>query len=115
MGMEDEARAESMAVLQLLQQFRGRSYVLTREDIAGRLGIRDRIVRAAIAELRRQGHLIVADESGGYRFANGWDDVLRYTSSLKSRLTSLREVVERMETQAAIEFGSVAAHQERLF
>lgn len=101
---EQQAQDAAPQVLALLEEFRHKTYILTRADMTGRLGITDRVLRAAVAELRKQGHLVVADENGGYRFAVSWNDVNRYTASLKSRIAALREIVAEMETTAARTF-----------
>jgi DNA-binding IscR family transcriptional regulator len=65
----------------------------------------DRTMRQAVSELRAQGHLIVADEGGGYRLATSSQDVRRYTASLRSRIIALAKVVKAMETAAVKQFG----------
>jgi len=103
--LEVKARAVAPQALQLLEKFRDGEYVLSRTDIAGRLGVTDRVVRATMAELRKQGYLIVADAKGGYRFARSLEDVQRYTASLKSRVAALRAVIMQMEAAAQRVYG----------
>jgi DNA-binding GntR family transcriptional regulator len=113
---EEQGKAAAELVLQVLRDWRGHKYVPSREDLSARCHVDDRVLRAAIAELRRQGYLIVADEEGGYRFATGWNDVERFLASMKSRIVALREVVTAMETRAAAEFGPApVAEQMALF
>lgn len=100
-----EAAPQVLAILTRRGQSRN---ALSREDLCGLTGLNDRCVRAAIAELRRQGHLIIADDAGGYRFARSADEVLAYTASLKSRMDALRAVVHAMESAAEDQFGSLA-------
>jgi hypothetical protein len=101
----DRAAEVAPAVLEVFQRWSKSRNTLSRQDLVGLTGLNDRLVRAAIAELRRQGHLIIADESGGYRFAQSADEVLAYTASLKSRVDALRAVVRAMETAAEDTFG----------
>ena len=91
--------------LTVLELYRESSVALTRETLCGILGCDDRPLRRALRHLRCQGHLIVAEESGGYRFAKKGEEVYGYTSSLKSRIQALREVTESMEAAARQEFG----------
>jgi hypothetical protein len=115
--LEKQAVALAPATLALLQEFAGKEYALTRADMCGRLHCTDRVLRAAIAELRRQGHLVVAQaDEGGYRLARSWAEVTGYTASLKSRIQSLQEIIGVMETTARTRFGPApAARQEALF
>jgi len=101
----EQALEVAPAVLEVLQGWRGSSYVMSRQTLCHRLGCSDRVLRAAIVELRKQGHLIIADEDGGYRFARSVDEVLGYTGSLKSRIGSLWEVIRLMEAAAERQFG----------
>jgi hypothetical protein len=64
-------------------------------------------LRKAIVHLREQGALIIAERSGGYRLARNQAEVAEYTASLKSRITSLRDVVAAMEAAAREQYGSV--------
>ena len=92
-------------VLTVFNRYRDSSVALTRETLCGILGCEDRSLRRAIRHLRCVGHLIVADEAGGYRFAKKGDEVYGYTSTLKSRIQALRTVTESMEAAARKEFG----------
>lgn len=92
-------------VLTIFKRYRESSVPLTREALCSMIGCGDRELRQAVRYLRCQGHLIVAEPSGGYRFAKKGDEVYGYTSSLKSRIQSLREVTEAMEAAARKEFG----------
>jgi len=112
---EDQIAAIAPLALHVLSNWRGKGYPLSRTDLAARCNCDDRTLRAAIAELRRQGYLIVADKDGGYRFASSWADVERFLSEMKSRITAIREIVESMERTAAQEFGPApVAEQMRL-
>jgi len=99
-------------VLDILERWRGSSMVMSRADMCARLRCTDRVLRAAVAELRKAGYLIVVDDGGGYRFARSVDDVVAFTSSLKKRIQSLREVVERMEAASLRQFGSPGGQME---
>jgi len=77
----------------------------SRGSLAYRFVTSDRDMRKAVAELRLQGHLIVADENGGYRLATSAEDVRRYTASLRSRIVALARVVRAMESEAARQFS----------
>ena len=105
--MAYDTRAEALAerALPVFEQFRGSSVALSRESLCKRLDCQDRLLRDAVRELRCQGHLIVADEAGGYRFAKSGEEVYGYTASLKSRIQALREVTEAMEAAAQQKFG----------
>jgi DNA-binding GntR family transcriptional regulator len=105
MPNDDELQALANAALQIFEEWRGSRRALSRKDLCHRLGCDDRILRQAVRELRCQGHLIVADPNGGYRFAQCGEEVFGYTSSLKSRIQALREVTEAMEAQARQRFG----------
>lgn len=88
------------AVLEYIQTAQAEGRVPSRDELVLRLQLSDRLIRQAVAELRNQGYLLVADEGGGYRFASSYADVMRYTASLKSRIESLRDVIRRMELEA---------------
>lgn len=105
-GLQEQASAIKSLVLAVLQEFRRSGYSLSRQDLCARVGTSDRVLRAAVAELRRDGHLVVAEETGGYQLARSWDEVERYTASLRSRITALREIVDAMERGATQQFGS---------
>lgn len=108
----DRAAEAAPIVLQVFERWKGSSNTLSRQDLMGLTGLSDRVIRAAIGELRRQGYLIIADEGGGYRFARSAGEVLTYTASLKSRVDALREVVKAMETAAKDQFGEGSLAQQ---
>ena len=108
----DRVHEVAPEVLAALQRWRGSSHVLSREELCGMIGCSDRVLRSAIVELRKAGHLIVADEAGGYRFARSAEDAYRYTMSLKTRLQSMREVIELMEAAVVREFGAPGGQLE---
>ena len=92
--------------LEILKEWRGSSQSLTRDALCSRIGCNDRTLRAAVRQLRVQGHLIVADNKrGGYRFARHGEEVYAYTGRLKSRIKKLREVAEAMDEVALEQFG----------
>jgi biotin operon repressor len=108
----DRAAEAAPVVLEVFKRWRKSRNALSRQDLVGMTGLSDRLIRSAIAELRRQGYLIIADENGGYRFARSVDEVLAYTASLKSRVDALREVVTAMESAAEDQFGSGSLAQQ---
>jgi biotin operon repressor len=103
--MADRVHEVMPEVLAALERWRGSSHVLSREELCGMVGCSDRVLRAAIVELRKTGHLIIADEGGGYRFARNAKDVYGYTMSLKARIQAMRTVIEKLEAVAMQEFG----------
>jgi biotin operon repressor len=90
--------------LKTLETWKGYG-AISREDLCASIGCHDRVLRQAVRELRCNGHLIVADPEGGYRFARAGEEVYGFTSSLKSRIRALRQVTEAMERAAQREFG----------
>lgn len=102
--MEDDDLTIS-EVLLLLFESAPEGYPIPRTRLAYRCGVPDDVMRHAVAKLRVQGHLIVADADGGYRLATSSPDVLRYTASLRSRIIKLARVVRAMESEAARQFG----------
>ena len=110
-NMDEHAAEIADRVLAEIRFYNGRPVASQR--IARELGENERLVRAAIAVLRERGELIIADPSGGYRFATSYDDLTQFTSSLKSRIEALRQIVSRMETAGRQAFKSET--QPRLF
>jgi DNA-binding GntR family transcriptional regulator len=104
--VERLAAAEEIAprALRILEAWRGSGQPLARDELARRLGCSDRVLRAAMALLRMDGHLVIAEDEGGYRLAKSIDEVGRYVASLKSRVENLRLVIRAMEAEAAREF-----------
>jgi biotin operon repressor len=90
--------------LRLLQEFRASGVPLSRKMLVKRLGCTDRALRLAIAQLRLQGHLVIADDDGGYRLARNRAEVEGFVGSLKSRIGELQRAVNAMEREAAVEF-----------
>jgi biotin operon repressor len=105
MPTNDRIQEIADRALEIFKEWRGSRCSLSREDLCHKLDCGDRELRIAVRELRCQGHLIVADPAGGYRFARCGEEVYGYTSSLKSRIQALREVTEAMESQARRRFG----------
>lgn len=101
-GMDERAADVAAQVLYVIKSWPQR--VIFSEELAKQVGTSDRIARAAVALLRERGELIVADAGGGYRLAQGYEDVLQFTASLKSRIEALRQVVTQMETAAREQF-----------
>jgi len=101
------------AVLKHLLIWAPSGVALSRDTLCNRVGCSDRVLRAAVVELRRQGHLVIADGSGGYRLARNADEVAAYTASLKSRVRALREIIDVMEGAAEQRFCQLG-QMERL-
>ena len=99
---DNEVLTISKAVLSIFKPEQDRTFA--RSSLAYLCGASDRDMRKAVAALRTQGHLIVADEGGGYRLATSAEDVRRYTESLRSRIVALARVVRAMENEAARKF-----------
>lgn len=93
------------AVLRILQRWRPTGNTLTRGDLCVQVGCNDRVLREAIAELRKAGHLIVVDKNGGYRFARNGDEVYVYVRSLQRNIRALVEVCDAMAAAAALQYG----------
>jgi len=79
-----------------------------RGELVQALHSNDRLVREAISDLRRQGHLIVSDE-GGYRFALNFEDVFHCVRSIERQARVLNEVASAMKTAAAQRFDKPTA------
>jgi biotin operon repressor len=94
-------------LLPVFQEWAPSGTALSRQWLRRKLNCGDRILRRAITYLREEGHLIIAERSGGYRLARNEAEVAEYTASLKSRITSLREVVVAMEAATMNQFGRV--------
>jgi biotin operon repressor len=103
MPTDEEILTTSEAVLKVIET--APAQPVSRRFLARIAGTSDRKMRQAVASLREQGHLIVADEGGGYRLAADVRDVQRYTASLRSRIVALARVIKAMETTAQHEFG----------
>jgi len=103
---ERNAAAEELAprLLRIFEAWRSSGRVLERADLAHQLACSDRILRVAVAVLRKDGHPIIAEGEGGYRFARSADEVLSFTGTLKSRIGELRQVVNALEAAAAREW-----------
>lgn len=110
-----KAKEIAPAVLDFLTLWRASGQAFSRRSLCSRLGCDDRALRLAIVELREHGHLIIAEETGGYRLAQSAGEVLEYTASLKSRIRALRQVVDAMEAAAAREFLAGELQQLGLF
>jgi len=95
-------------VLTHLELWRNTRRALTREELCNALDCDDRALRIALRELRCEGHLIVAEADGGYRFAQAGEEVYGFTATLKSRIKALREVTEAMEDAAQRQYGPPA-------
>jgi biotin operon repressor len=105
MPTDDHIQEIADRALVIFEEWRGSRRFLSRKDLCHKLDCGDRELRMAVRELRCHGHLIVADPTGGYRFARCGEEVYVYTASLKSRIQALREVTEAMENQARRRFG----------
>lgn len=108
---DEQAKEIADQVLAEIRFYNGKP--VSSHQIAREIGANERLTRAAIAVLRERGELIIADPGGGYRFARSYEDLTQFTSSLKSRIEALRQIVSRMETAGRREFKSDA--QPRLF
>ena len=80
---------------------------VSRCELCALSGGSDRMVRAAISELRRAGWLIIGDESG-YRFAQNIEEVNQVIMSMERQERSLHEIVEVMREAAALRFEQPA-------
>jgi len=92
-------------VLEQLRTWRASGQALSRRALAHRCECSDRVLRFAVAELRRQGHLIIAEDAGGYRLAQTPEDVEAYVNTLKSRCQALREIIDRMQASSDRQFA----------
>ena len=77
--------------------------MLSRNELRALSGGSDRMIRAAISELRRAGWLIVGDESG-YRFAQNVEEVNQVITSMERQARSLHEGMEVMREAATLRF-----------
>lgn len=105
MAGTDEIRELANRALQVFEQWKGSRQALSRRNLCKMLDCDDRVLREAVRELRVRGYLIVADPTGGYRFARHGEEVYEYVSTLTSRIRSLREVTEAMNEAAQRQFG----------
>lgn len=78
---------------------------VTRDQLVSVTGCSDRIVRAAITELRRMGWLVVSLDGGGYRFAESREEVVAYLATVREQIRALEEVAASMEQAATLKFG----------
>jgi len=100
-----QAQAVAPELLRILKLWQGDGHPPGRRELAVRLGVSDRVLRAAIVALRRQGHLVIPDpDNGGYRFARSLAEVRRFTTGLRDESERLREVAEQLEQTAARQF-----------
>ena len=106
--MDTTATIEQIAerLLPIFREWRGTGVALSRDWLRQQVGCSDRVLRRAVTYLREEGELIIADPNGGYRLARSANEVIEYTSSLKSRIEALRTVVTAMESTATREFGA---------
>lgn len=98
------------AVLRILGFHQGRDKAIKKQDFIEQLGtmgfrVRDeRILRAQIDELQRQGHLICSSSSskdGGYYLAGSWEEVAEFDErELTPRLASISEKRSIMRRKA---------------
>lgn len=94
----------ALEILVALQQWQEGFGSLARADLCGLTGCSDREVRQAVAELRRNGHLVVPAQ-GGYRLAESADEVTTYTATLRERVHALATVINAMEAAASSKWG----------
>ena len=94
------------AILENLERWQEGFWSLARVDLCRLTGCSAREVRAGVAELRRQGYLIVTAPGGGYRIAKSEAEVTEFTAALQQRIRSLTAVIEAMEAKAAEQFGN---------
>lgn len=110
----EEARAVAPELLELLERWQESYWSLSRPDLCMSLGCSDRVLRAAVAELRRGGHLVVVAPEGGYRLARSEVEVSRFVATLRERITSLEAVIGTMERVARERFGEKAQLELRV-
>jgi len=101
----EEARRVGPELLTLLERWQESYWALSRADLCQSLGCSERVLRAAVAELRRGGHLVVVPPEGGYRLARSWAEVARFTAALEERIESLQETIGVMRQVAGERFG----------
>ena len=101
----EEARVVAPELLELLERWQESYWSLSRPDLCMSLGCSDRVLRAAVAELRKAGELIVVAPEGGYRIARSEVEVSRFVAALRERITSLEAVIGTMEQVAGERFG----------
>jgi len=101
----DGVEALARDLLGILQQWRGRGTALSRPALCRRLSCGDRELRLAVRELRLQGHPIIAESAGGYRFAESADEVDEFVDTLSSRIKKLSRLKKSLQTASAREFG----------
>ena len=104
----EEAERIAPELLVMLERWQESYWALSRPDLCQSLGCSDRVLRAACALLRKEGHLVVVPPEGGYRLAKGYAEVVRFTATLKGRIESLAEVIGVMERVAEERFGAGA-------
>lgn len=118
----DEIRAEMPAglkkrVLHILSGHKGGENRITRIDLVQRAfnifdnnkvtETQDRQVRDAIAELRRERHMICSDSGeGGYFIAGNYEEVLRIAAEMDSRAMDLLEKSRILKREAMEYYGS---------
>ena len=114
-------KADAKAVLQILRGCVGRENAMTGSFIAWQLGRRDkyayRPVQAAIRNLKRDGHLIVAamdEEPRGYFIAATAEEWNRYSRPFLSRAKDIWETARVMEKSAAAKFGAADGPSKQL-
>jgi len=101
----EEARTIAPELLELLERWQESYWSLSRPDLCMSLGCSDRVLRAAVAELRKAGHLVVVAPEGGYRIARNPVEVSRFVDALRQRIESLEAVIGTMERVAGERFG----------
>lgn len=94
-----QAKGIAPSVLRILERSAS-----SRVELCKATGKDERIVRAAIAELRKTGHLVVGDSSR-YWLSNDWGEVFSYTASIKQQLVALMAVLVAMEDAAVNRLG----------
>jgi biotin operon repressor len=92
-----ETTAEPL--LAILEDWVGSGVALSRGELCSRLECTDSVLRSAIAHLRRQGHLIVAINDGGYRLAQSVEEAREYLERLAMQVSALQETIEAMEME----------------
>ena len=102
---QDDINELARRALAVFERWKGSRQALSRTNLCQMLDCDDRLLRMAVRELRVRGYLIVADPTGGYRFARHGNEVYEYVGTLTSRIRSLREVSEAMTAEAQRQFG----------